>query len=81
MLLTPNYQERLKRGLYVFDYCSMQPIDKHRLEPARMGERLQQVKENHPNKTYDGQAMQIQNSVMEPNGSDMILSTPPYPRR
>jgi hypothetical protein len=32
----------------------MQPIDKHRLEPARTGDRLQQVKENHPNKTYDG---------------------------
>jgi hypothetical protein len=38
----------------VLDYCSTQPTDKHRLEPARMGDRLQRIKEIHPNKTYDG---------------------------
>ena len=53
-MVTPSYQERLKGGLYVLDYNSTQPIDKLRLEPARMGERLLQLKENHPNKTYDG---------------------------
>jgi hypothetical protein len=53
-MLTPSYQEKLKRGLYVLDYCSTQPTDKHRLEPACTGDKLQQVKENHPNKTCDG---------------------------
>jgi hypothetical protein len=38
----------------MFNYCSTQPVDKHRLEPARTGDKLQQVKANHPNKPCEG---------------------------
>jgi hypothetical protein len=50
MVVTPSYQEKLKGGLYVLDYCSTQPTDKHRLEPARMGDKLQQVREKKSNR-------------------------------
>jgi hypothetical protein len=50
MVVNPSYQEKLKRGLYVLDYCSTQPTDKHRLEPARMGDKLQQVREKKSNR-------------------------------
>jgi hypothetical protein len=41
--------------------------------PVSAGDRLQEIMENYPSKTYDGLAMQIQKSMTELSGSDMIL--------